>query len=147
MLLFKIFALNFVNCVIAKDIFGTFSKSLITSNINCTFDYDCGFNGHCKQINSTSGLCFCNKGQYTLVTNDLCGYTQVPTLMAFLVSFFVGGCGIDRCILARGNGCFTCLGILKGITLGGLGIWWLVDVILIGCNQLVDGNGIPLSGW
>ena len=144
MLLFNVL----INIVLCSDIFGTSTMNKQVYPINvCKFDFDCGFNGYCKQLNTTSGLCFCNKGQYTLVNKDFCGYTQVPTLMAFLISFFVGVCGIDRCILARGNVCFTCLGVLKAFTLGGLGIWWLIDVILIGCEQLADGNGVPLSGW
>ena len=36
------------------------------------------------------------------------------------------------------------LGILKLVTFGGCGIWWLVDVILIAMNKLPDAQGNPL---
>ena len=36
------------------------------------------------------------------------------------------------------------LGILKLITLGGCGIWSIIDVILIALRKMVDNEGRPL---
>ena len=47
-------------------------------------------------------------------------------VFTLLMSIFFGTLGIDRFIMGHVG-----LGILKLITGGGLGIWWLVDVILI----------------
>lgn len=60
-------------------------------------------------------------------------------LVALLLSIFVGQLGIDRFYLGRIG-----TGILKLITFGGLGIWWLIDVILIATNNLKDSEDRPL---
>jgi primosomal protein N' len=57
-------------------------------------------------------------------------------LVALLLSVFVGGLGIDRFYLG-----YIGLGILKLVTLGGCGIWWLVDLILIATDSMKDAQG------
>lgn len=61
-------------------------------------------------------------------------------ITALLLSIFLGGLGIDRFYLG-----YTLLGILKLITGGGLGIWWLIDVILILIGKMTDADGQPLA--
>jgi hypothetical protein len=36
------------------------------------------------------------------------------------------------------------LGILKLVTAGGCGVWWLIDLILIASNKLKDSDGREL---
>ena len=48
-----------------------------------------------------------------------------PTMMLVL-SILVGGLGVDRFMLGD-----TGLGVLKLITGGGLGIWWLIDIFTV----------------
>lgn len=51
---------------------------------------------------------------------------NVNWILTLLISIFFGVLGVDRFIMGH-----IFLGILKLITGGGFGIWWLVDVILI----------------
>lgn len=66
-------------------------------------------------------------------------FSDKEWLTALLLSFFLGGLGIDRFYLG-----FTGLGILKLLTLGGCGIWALIDFIMIALNNVKDGRGLPL---
>ena len=56
--------------------------------------------------------------------------------VAILLSFFLGGLGVDRFYLG-----YTGLGVLKLLTLGGLGIWSLIDLI-----RIIVGNLKPKDG-
>jgi TM2 domain-containing membrane protein YozV len=65
---------------------------------------------------------------------------QKSWIVALLLSIFLGYLGIDRFYLG-----YTGMGILKLITGGGLGIWWLIDIIRIAVNSLPDADGRPLA--
>ncbi len=51
---------------------------------------------------------------------------KVNWLVCLIMSVVFGWLGVDRYIMGKIG-----TGILKLITFGGFGIWWLVDVILI----------------
>ena len=57
-----------------------------------------------------------------------------------LLSFFFGYFGVDRFYLG-----YTWSGILKLVTFGGLGIWYVIDVVLILTGALPDADGRQLK--
>jgi TM2 domain-containing membrane protein YozV len=65
-----------------------------------------------------------------------------PFITTWLLSYFLGSIGVDRFYLG-----YTGLGVAKLLTLGGCGIWALVDLILVLTGQMRDSNGRPLDGY
>jgi TM2 domain-containing membrane protein YozV len=59
---------------------------------------------------------------------------------ALLLSLFVGAIGVDRFYLG-----YTGLGIVKLLTLGAFGVWWVIDFIMIATGSLKDSQGRALK--
>jgi hypothetical protein len=66
-------------------------------------------------------------------------FSQKEWLTTVLLSFFLGGLGVDRFYLG-----YTGLGVAKLLTCGGFGIWAVIDFILILLRKLPDSDGRPL---
>ena len=63
-------------------------------------------------------------------------------VVAYLLSWFLGGFGAHRFYLGKiGSG----LGML--FTLGGCGIWSLIDFICLSFNNFTDAENRPLEGY
>ena len=61
----------------------------------------------------------------------------VPTL---LLALFLGGLGVHRFYVGKIG-----TGILMLLTLGGLGIWALIDLIMIAIGSFKDKNGLHVK--
>lgn len=114
------------------------------SNLPCNSSFACGQNAECAQDGPNSFYCRCIKG-WVNRDGQTCVYRQRDGLTALLLSIFVGGLGVDWFYLSCGIGGYIAAGVFKLLTVGGLGIWWVVDIIRIACGVFWDGNGIPLS--
>lgn len=62
------------------------------------------------------------------------GDKKVNWTLALVMSVVFGALGVDRFIMGHVG-----LGILKLITFGGCGVWWLVDLILIATKHKFQG--------
>lgn len=64
------------------------------------------------------------------------GNEMKSKVVALILSIFLGELGIDRFYLG-----YIGTGILKLITCGGFGIWWLIDLIMIATGKLKPKDG------
>lgn len=62
--------------------------------------------------------------------------------VTMLLAFFLGVFGVHRFYTGKVQ-----TGLLMLLTLGGLGIWWLADNIMIAAGSFRDGEGLLVSNW
>ena len=106
------------------------------TNITCNFTKDCYPDGFC-----VDGFCQCN----TCYLNDpsnpsdvMCAIKLVPIIAGFLISFFVGSCGVDHCFMSGCTCPGICIGVVKALTLGGVGIWWICDFVFMATGSFSE---------
>lgn len=80
--------------------------------------------------------------QRVLATDGTAGHPPRTFLIAWLLSLLLGFFGADRFYLGKIG-----TGVLKLLTFGGVGIWWLIDLIFILGGAARDREGRPLEDF
>lgn len=97
----------------------------------------CSGKGYCKAWNAASpvekplAFCSCERDW----TGPECNVRRKSQVTTFLLSLFLGWLGIDYFYLG-----YVWWAILKLFTLGGLGLWWLVDIVRTGSGAVYAHN-------
>jgi len=63
-------------------------------------------------------------------------------VVAMILSFFFGIFGAHRFYVGK-----TASAIVQLLTIGGLGVWALIDFILILFHEFTDGDGKKITKW
>lgn len=68
--------------------------------------------------------------------------TDKRILPAFLLWFFLGIFGFHRFYVGKIG-----TGVVQLFTLGGLGLWWLYDGIMLVTGSFTDKEGLKMKEW
>jgi TM2 domain-containing membrane protein YozV len=95
-----------------------------------------------KEIDNNAAFCaYCGTAtkNQTFANPIIDGVQRYDWLTTLLLCFFLGGFGVHSFYTKK-----TAIGVAQLLTLGGCGIWALIDLIMIITEGYRDGNGNPL---
>ncbi|MBU2695649.1 MULTISPECIES: NINE protein [Pimelobacter] len=91
------------------------------------------------QLKADTAVRTAESQQYVLAKDVPGLFSDKEWVMTLIFTWLLGSLGIDRFYLG-----YTGLGIAKLLTCGGLGIWSLIDAILVTLRKIPDAQGRPL---
>ena len=68
--------------------------------------------------------------------------SEKSRIVALLLCFFLGGLSVHRFYVGKIG-----TGVVQILTLGGLGVWVLIDFIMIIMGSFTDKNGLAIKNW
>lgn len=93
-----------------------------------------------KEIADNAIMCpACGAPAKKKETETFIDASEKDWLTTLLLCFFLGGLGIHSFYAGK-----TLFGVLQLITLGGCGVWALIDFIMIICGAYKDAEGKPI---
>ncbi|MDT8070086.1 MAG: TM2 domain-containing protein [Terriglobia bacterium] len=100
-----------------------------------------------KQIHESAATCpGCGAPQQVRTAPAMVAVATPPTdkriLPAFLLCFFLGVFGAHRFYVGKIGSAIAMI-----LTIGGLGIWALIDLIMIVTGSFKDENGVRITEW
>jgi hypothetical protein len=102
----------------------------IPGDQNTRKQYPCKKTGDCGEGTCDENVCKCTEGWTDFdgkkYDGKPCSYEMKSKWTAFIYSFFLGLFGADYFYLARGSGLYIVAGIFKLLTLGLVGVWWII---------------------
>lgn len=85
---------------------------------------------------SSAQFCMCS----TYFAGPECTVQRKSQATAYTLSMFLGMFGADQFYLG-----YTTFGVIKLLTLGGFGFWWIFDIIRIGSTPVLQANSFEVA--
>lgn len=93
-----------------------------------------------KEISNQANYCqYCG---HRIIESRNMETSPSSQIAAAILCFCLGGIGVHRFYVGKIG-----TGILMILTIGGAGIWWLIDFIMIVTSSFTDKEGRLVSGW
>lgn len=90
----------------------------------------------------SNGANYCQYCGHRIKESQINGASPRSQITTTILCFCLGGIGVHRFYVGKAG-----TGILMIFTIGGVGVWWLIDFIMIITSSFKDKEGRLVSGW